>query len=330
MSLSLAAAQEAVKLEVIHTVHAPKTPALIVRPQVDATSLAVDLSCSGVTAAHKGAAKAGSTITIRIPVPAGTHTCTGALDGQFVDGTSGSMPLQFQVAVQAPIKLGVTMDDLDLANRRVRVHIGQPISRLEVDVFGETGQPIGSATIANVTQTPAEIQWEQSPGEIIRLKLTATGSAGMSTTLDLFPWSYKIPHEEVVFASGSAEIPPSEVHKLKSAKGKIDAVLDRFDGDQLGFEVPMALYVAGYTDTVGNKVSNRVLSQRRAASLARWFRSSGFVQPIHFQGFGEDSLAVLTGDDVDEAANRRALYVIAAEIPPVSAALPAQNWRELR
>ena len=328
--IGLAAAQEAVKLEVIHTVHAPKTPALIVRPQVNATSLRVDLSCSGVTASRSGPAQSGDSITIRIPVPPGKHTCNGTLDGQFTDGTSGTMPLQFQVAVQNPIKLGVTMNDLDLDNRSVKVHTSQPLSRLDVDVFGETGQRIGSATIGNVTQTPAELSWEQGPGEVIRLQITATGSADMSTTLDLFPWSYKIPHEEVVFATGSAEIPPSEAHKLTSAREKINAVLDRFDGKKIGFEIPMALYVAGYTDTVGNKVSNRVLSQRRAASIAKWFRSNGFSQPIHYQGFGEDVLAVMTPDEVDEAENRRALYVIAAEIPPISAALPTQNWQALR
>ncbi len=330
MFVSLAVAQEAVKLEVVHTVHAPKQPALIVRPQVGATHLSVILTCSGVNASHKGPASIGKEIRIALPVPPGQHTCTGQLEGQFVDGTYGKMPLQFQVAVQNPIEMGVTMEDLDLQNNRIRVHLSQPISRLDIDVFGESGQPIGAATIGNVVKTPAAIQWEQSPGKVVRLKLTATGSSGMSTTLDLFPWSYKIPHEEVVFSTGSADIPQSETHKLHSAKSKIDAVLDRFAGEKLGFEVPMALYVAGYTDTVGNKVSNRLLSDKRAASLARWFRANGFLRPIHYQGFGESALAVSTADEVDEPANRRALYVIAAETPPTSEALPTNNWKTLR
>jgi len=330
MFLSLAAAQEAVKLEIVHTVHAPKQPALIVRPQVGATHLSVVLDCAGVAASHKGPASPGSEVRISLPVPPGTHTCTGKLEGQFVDGTFGSMPLQFQVAVQNPIEMGVTMEDLNLKANRVRVHLSQPISRLDIDVFGETGQSIGAATIANVNSTPADIQWEQSAGDVVRLKLTATGTSGMSTTLDLFPWSYKIPHEEVVFSTGSAAINASEVHKLQSAKSKIDAVLSRFEGSKLGFEIPMALYVAGYTDTVGNRVSNRLLSERRAASLAAWFRANGFHHPIHYQGFGENAQAVVTADEVDHPANRRALYVIAAEIPPISDALPAKDWKALR
>jgi outer membrane protein OmpA-like peptidoglycan-associated protein len=240
------------------------------------------------------------------------------------------MPLQFQVAVQNPIEMRVTMDDLDLDNRRVNVHLSQSIARLDIDIFGETGASIGAATIANVQRSPAEIQWEQAPGNVVRLQLTATGAAGMSTTLDLFPWSYKIPHEEVIFPTGSAEILSSETHKLTSAKAKIDAVLDKFAGSKLGFEVPMKLYIAGYTDTVGNRVSNRLLSERRAASLAQWFRANGFNHPIHYQGFGENALAIQTDDEVDEPANRRALYVIAAETPPVSAALPTKNWTALR
>jgi len=330
MFLSLAAAQEAIKLEVVHTVHAPKQPALIIRPQVGATHLSVILDCSGVSATHKGPASPGSEVRISLPVPPGNHTCNGKLEGQFVDGTYGSMPLQFQVAVQNPIQMRVTMEDLDLKANRVRVHLSQPINRLDLDVFGETGQAIGAATIANVNNTPAEIQWEQSPGNIVRLKLTATGTSGMSTTLDLFPWSYKIPHEEVVFSTGSATINPSEVHKLQSAKSKIDAVLSRFEGSKLGFEIPMALYVAGYTDTVGNRVSNKVLSEKRAASLAGWFRAHGFPYPVHYQGFGENAQAVVTKDEVDEPANRRALYVIAAETPPLSEALPTKDWKALR
>jgi len=330
MLAATALAQEAVKLEVIHTVHAPKQPALIVKPQAPASRLKIALTCSGVQAGFDGPASAQTEIRISIPVPAGTHTCTGQLHGSFTDGTEGSMPLSFQVAVQDPIQLSVSMDDLDLEGHKVQVHLNQPVSQIDVDVFGETGQQIGAATVGATSRTPATVQWEQAQEPIVRLRITATGTAGMSTALDLFPWSYKIPHDEVIFSSGSAVIRPSEIPKLEAARVKIAQVVTRFSPDKLGFTLPMQLYVAGYTDTVGNSVTNRLLSERRAEALASWFKASGFGHPIHFQGFGEGALAVVTPDETDEPANRRALYIIAAETPTVSAALPTKNWKQLR
>ena len=85
--ISAALGQEAIKLEVIHTVHAPKQPQLVVLPQLDAQSIAVDLNCSGVPASVRTSARAGSRVTIDIPVPPGVHTCTGTLEAEFTDAT---------------------------------------------------------------------------------------------------------------------------------------------------------------------------------------------------------------------------------------------------
>jgi outer membrane protein OmpA-like peptidoglycan-associated protein len=328
--LGVALAQDAVKLEVIHTVHAGRKPALVIRPQVDATSLSVQLSCSGSQTNRAGPARGGSEIRLDIDVPTGVHQCSGTLDAVFADGTQGSMPLQFQVQVQAKMNLVVSSDDLDLQNSRVRVHIDEPIAQLDVDVYGETGERLGAATRGGTSQSPVEIEWKQAPGNVVRLAVTATAPSGVSTTLNLFPWSYKVPHLDVVFPTGSADIPASEQHKLEDAMEKIQQVLQRFAGGKLGFEVPMSLYVAGYTDTVGNRVSNQQLSERRARSMGLWFRDHGFSHPIHFQGFGENGLAVSTPDETDEPSNRRALYIVAAEAPPQSAALPGDRWRSLR
>ena len=330
LMISAALGQEAIKLEVIHTVHAPKQPQLVVLPQLDASTIAVDLNCSDVPISHRTSARAGARIAIDIPVPPGVHTCSGTLEAAFTDATTGGMPLRFQVAVQDPISMTVSMADLDLSQRKVRVNLNQPVAQLAVDVYGEQGTRIGSASAANIRETPAELQWEQGSGEVVRIAITGTGASGLSTSLDLFPWSYKVPHDEVVFASGSAEIAPSEEPKLEVALARINGVLAKFSVEKMGFDVPLQLYIAGYTDTVGDKVSNRTLSTRRAQSLARWFKQSGFSRTVHYQGFGESVLAVATGDEVDEAANRRALYIIAAETPPQSAALPTQNWSRLR
>jgi outer membrane protein OmpA-like peptidoglycan-associated protein len=327
---AIAFGQEAIKLEVVHSVHAPKRPALIVLPQIDATSLQIDLQCSTAEAHFMGPAKRGAKIRLEIPVSVGVHTCTGQLDGQFADGTTGSMPLNFQVAVANPIAMQVSMADLDLEAHTLRVHLNQAVARIDLAIFGETGAQIGVSRIDAVNQSPAKLKWTADTDTVLRIQITATGTSGMSTTLDLFPWRFRVPHEELIFPSGSSEIPRSERHKLESTYLKIAGTIAKISSQNLGFEMPISLYVAGYTDTVGNKVNNRRLSERRAAALARWFRLKGFPYPIHYQGFGESALAVPTADETPEAANRRALYIIAADTPPVSSDLPLSHWQLAR
>jgi outer membrane protein OmpA-like peptidoglycan-associated protein len=327
--LNIAVAQDAVKLEVIHTVHTGRKPALIVRPQLDASSLDIQFSCSGVQVTHTGPATGGAEIRMDIAVPVGTHQCSGSLDAMFTDGTQGRMPLSFQVHVQRKMNLVVSSDDLDLDNHNVRVHIDQPISKLDVDIYGETGQRLAAASRPGTNTTPVEIEWAAHTGTVVRLAVTATAPSGVSTTLNLFPWNYKVPHLDVVFPSGSATIPATEQHKLQDTMEKIQGVLQRLSVENIGFEIPMSLYVAGYTDTVGNRVANQQLSEKRARSMGQWFRQQGFTKPIYFQGFGENGLAVGTPDETDQPANRRALYIVAAESPKKSAALPAEHWKAL-
>ncbi|HCH63856.1 MAG TPA: OmpA family protein, partial [Deltaproteobacteria bacterium] len=85
----------------------------------------------------------------------------------------------------------------------------------------------------------------------------------------------------------------------------------------------------GYTDTVGPADGNIALSRARAKAIASWFAQNGFTYPIYFQGFGEQGLAVPTPDNTNEAANRRAAYIVAAEVPPTSRAIPSQTWKAL-
>jgi outer membrane protein OmpA-like peptidoglycan-associated protein len=93
--------------------------------------------------------------------------------------------------------------------------------------------------------------------------------------------------------------------------------------------VPVKLYIAGCTDTVGDAAHNDDLSRRRARSIASWLRSHGYDQPIFYHGFGERLLAVPTGDGVDELANRRALYLVSSNPPPAGSGIPSVGWTAL-
>ena len=106
--------------------------------------------------------------------------------------------------------------------------------------------------------------------------------------------------------------------------GEVQKVVDKYADIAV-----VNLYIAGYTDTVGNANSNLTLSAERAKSISLWFKASGFKGMIYYQGFGESALAVPTADGVNQAENRRVLYLVAADTPAVSPTLPKQNWKKL-
>ena len=98
--------------------------------------------------------------------------------------------------------------------------------------------------------------------------------------------------------------------------------------------LPVRLFIAGHTDTVGGNDKNRKLSLARAKAIASYFRKKGIKIPIAFAGFGEEVLKVKTADNTDERANRRADYVLgpAGGTPPFKGPyLKARaSWAQLK
>jgi outer membrane protein OmpA-like peptidoglycan-associated protein len=115
------------------------------------------------------------------------------------------------------------------------------------------------------------------------------------------------------------------MYKLTDVQKEIQTVVEKYSQ----FAV-VNLYVAGYTDTVGDAGHNIQLSTDRAKSIGTWFKRNGFKGNIYYQGFGERVLAVPTADGVDEAANRRVLYVVAATPPKSQSSFPNAAWKALR
>ena len=69
--------------------------------------------------------------------------------------------------------------------------------------------------------------------------------------------------------------------------------------------------VTGYTDSSGGDAYNQALSERRAAAVRRELIHDGVPEhTIRILGDGEANQLVVTGDDVREARNRRALIVL--------------------
>ena len=107
------------------------------------------------------------------------------------------------------------------------------------------------------------------------------------------------------FATGSAAINPGFLDTLNSVAETL-------------IKYPNSLIdVYGFTDTTGSPATNQRLSEQRAQAVADYLAARGVARSrMATQGFGEqyDYLRVKTGDNINEALNRR----VEIKIIPVS------------
>ena len=272
----------------------------------------------------KASYSAGAKHTLELTgVPMGDHQCAGAIDAEMPDGRSGTLPFKLNVRSLKPLSWVTNDEDYSAGERRLTTSPSRPLQTATAKLIGADGAVIETVYADLEDPAHAVFKWT-SPDEVLQIVVDATDTLGATSTLTLSPWSYRIPHDDIVFASGDATITDAEAHKLEATWADIERVLAKY-----GAIVKIQLFVAGYTDTVGPAANNVALSQRRARSIAAWFQQRGFSGPIHYQGFGESVLADPTGDEVDNASNRRALYVLAAAPPQKSDAIPRSNWSAL-
>lgn len=298
-------------------------PSLTFTSAVEGT-LSVELSCAGKPFPVKRAVRPGDAVTVALKgLPMGSHRCTGTLRVDERSGAWAEMPLDVGVALLPTLDWRVSADDYSAEEHRLVVHPSRPLREAEVELIGLGGAILARETATLIDPSNPTFSWVVDD-EVLKLVVTATDEAGTRGQLTLSPWSYAIPHEDVVFPSGSHDIPKAETGKLERCWSDVRATLDKY-----GSVVDIELFVAGYTDTVGTADSNQGLSERRARSIAGWFRARGFSGPIWYQGFGEDVLAVPTPDETDQLANRRALYVLAAQVPQAPE-LPRDDWKRLQ
>lgn len=230
---------------------------------------------------------------------------------EFTDHSSEEQRVQISYSYAEPLKVNLRKARADLAAGTVTVSVTAPVSHAEIIAYG-AGKVVLEQSTVPIDAGPGEIEvpWTGDPGEVVLLDVklhTDTAWAGFTYS----PWFLDIPHDDVLFATNSDVIAPDEEHKLQSTLAQLKDVLNKY-----GALVPVKLYIAGCTDTVGDRATNRDLSRRRARSIARWLRAHGYSRPIFYHGFGEDLPAVATGDGVESAANRRALYLVGANPPP--------------
>jgi outer membrane protein OmpA-like peptidoglycan-associated protein len=235
------------------------------------------------------------------------------------------------IAAPTPLKVQVDKSKVDLKQHRLEVKMSHPAGKVKIEVYAEseaviadeeqdfTGRPAGTPLIVSWTPT--------SDAAVARIEVHAYDAQGSWVGVEIAPWFVPIPHEDVNFKTGSAEIDEPETPKLEAAYTKLGEVLAK-DQAHGRMHPGITLYIAGHTDTVGSAAHNLKLSQDRARSIASWFRKRGVKLPISFEGFGETSPEVKTADNVDEPRNRRVDYVI-SDGPPTYSAAFKPSWKRI-
>jgi outer membrane protein OmpA-like peptidoglycan-associated protein len=321
---------EDVYLQVRDRVPAGQQPAVRVTARRDVPRITITLRrADGKSFELGGALAAGETREFAWPQAAGTMRYTGEADVQYVGGGGGKIVLDFAVTVLEPLKIRVEKGGFSLNRKVVRVTASRPLVKAEVELRSPEGKVLGKverALSAPDSEGRFEVAWEQQEaGTIGRVIVVGHDSAGFWARVEVVPLSIYIPHDEVIFDTGSARIRSQERPKLEATLDLIRQAMARNAEVQ-----DLRLYIAGYTDTVAGREYNLKLSRRRARAIARHFRRLGLRLPIFYQGFGEDVLAVATPDETPEARNRRAIYLLANHTPEISKHFPRADWRPLR
>jgi outer membrane protein OmpA-like peptidoglycan-associated protein len=300
-------------------------PAFIVQPTRNVAELTVVVTAGGEEFRFDGGS-VGSGVQKTFAWKRDTRVTTAEayVKAVFDDGFVSEVTIPMEYTYGGQLEVDLSRASADVKKQIVTVQVSHAVDRAEITVYGARKAVLGKREV-EIGAGPGEIDvpWVGDPGDVVLLDVTLhSGNAWAGFTYS--PWFLDIPHEDVLFESNSADVPEIENFKLEHTLRELQGVLDKY-----GSVVPVKLYIAGCTDTVGDASHNRDLSRRRAKAIAAWLRSHGYDKAIYYHGFGESLLAVPTGDGVNEGRNRRALYMVGANPPPASSGIPRVTWTEL-
>lgn len=328
LALALFASSPALAVDVDMGIQAPgasEPPALVIAPKRPVAELHAVIEAGGksYTFDHTNVG-AGQQLVLAWDRNPAVTAAQASLRIVYQDGYVDELTVPIEYAYAGELAVDLSKASADLDAHTVTVRVSEPVERAEITVYGAKKAVI-SQTEAAIGAGPGTITipWEGDPGEVVLLDVTLHGAAAW-TGFTYSPWFLDIPHDDVLFDSNSDVIAASEEHKLHSTLRQLQDVIEKY-----GEVVPVKLYIAGCTDTVGDAGHNRDLSRRRAKAIATWLRTHGYDRPIFYHGFGEGLLAVSTGDGVDEVRNRRALYMVGANPPPAGSGVPRVSWTPL-
>ena len=326
------AADDAARLGVrFHNVVAgDDQPEIMLKPQEAVASAKIELKRSdgSTKTLSVGALRVGADEELEVRQPVGAFTYDAKFEVVWASKETSSFQMRFELIRLDELVLSFDKKDVDLDKRVMSFSINRPATEVELTITGENNKLLQRVVkdIRNVKpKEKITIAYPYPGATILFMDLKIFDQTGGFKGVHLTPVSTSIPHDDVEFDSGKWDIKPSEEHKLKETKKKLDEAIAKFQ--KAGVNLEFKLYIAGYTDTVGSKPSNQTLSNNRARAIAKWFIDHGVALDTYYQGFGEDVLAKRTPDETDEPRNRRAVYVLATQTPGQSGLFPRTNWQ---
>jgi outer membrane protein OmpA-like peptidoglycan-associated protein len=305
-------------------------PALIINPQIDVRRLVVTLRPTTGGRSHTlrgGRTRRGQSRTLEWTQSLGTQEWEATFDVKYGTGQTSNQTITFEATVFPQLALRpIAKEHLRLDDNALELSINQPASRLDIKVTGDNGEIIydESSEIDEEPDSLIDVQWDLPENiQVLKIDLRIWSAFGFWVGAELTPWSVNIPHEDVEFDTGRADIRPNEAPKIDTTLTLIQENIDKY-----GDLVRLQLFVSGHTDTVGSPGSNRELSERRARAIGNYFRQQGIRVSIYYRGAGEEELAVETPDETNEPRNRRAVYTLQASPSSQNEITPA-GWRRL-
>lgn len=302
-----------------------ENPAFFLTPSRTVKSLYVNCDVGGKhVELEKGSVSAGSQVTVKFPHNEAVTTATCFVRAAFVDGDVVEQEVPVEWTYQVPLHVDLSRASADLEKKTVTVKTSGRVLEAEVVAYG-VGKEVLDKRIFPMDAGPGDVPvpFVGNPNDVVLLDVTLRNNTGYSG-FTYSPWFLDIPHDDVLFASDSDVITADQEWKVKAALEQLNDVLLKY-----GSIVKVKLFIGGCTDTVGDGGHNKDLSERRARAIATWFKGHGYAGPIYYYGFGESLLAVQTGDSVDNAVNRRALYMVGANPPPAGSGIPGVGWKSL-
>ncbi len=302
---------------------------LVIRRKVRRLSVELKSEQGGQASFSRKIVPRGSRLKIPLQAPRGRHDWSGTLAVSFADGGEGEMPLSFVTSNEGPLKLSARGTRERLLGGELEFGVDRLPVKATVKVSGLGGETLTEHTQSYTADEDAaalKIVWTvpEKAKEVVKIALRVEDESGWHDGIAYFPWQVVIPHEEVNFASGKSQLVKAEAPKLEAVLDQIQAMARRY-----GSTGDATLWIAGHTDTVAAPDLNLALSEARARAIGLFFRRRGVKLPMRYRGFGETALAVETPDETDEARNRRAEYVIAAEDPYAGRAVGG-SWKHLK
>src|SRR4051812_24905078 len=124
------------------------------------------------------------------------------------------------VSKLAPLQVTIDLADVDLKAGELTLRMSRPAARVTLKAFGLSGAVLAEADEhldATPAGSPIVVRWTPPEEAVARIEVYGYDVNDYFKGVAITPWSFEIPHEDVVFETDSAEIRPSEAGKLQAS-----------------------------------------------------------------------------------------------------------------